>query len=176
MKKLIVLGVAFLLLLLSCSNEQTLQKYFVEKSKDANFVALDVSPTLLQINLNELSEEEKISFKKFKIVNILALPQKEINAEKFSKEKASIDLILQNEKYQNLMKAGTGKNSFSLNYIGDDENIDEIIVYGNSKEAGLMVVRILGKKMQTQDLMNFVSIFKHSKMDLDQFQNLKELL
>jgi PBP1b-binding outer membrane lipoprotein LpoB len=46
-----VYGIALLSLFLSsCNSEPSLQKYFVENTENKNFIALDVSPDILNVD------------------------------------------------------------------------------------------------------------------------------
>jgi PBP1b-binding outer membrane lipoprotein LpoB len=47
-----VYGIALLLSLFlsSCNSEPSLQKYFVENTENKNFIALDVSPDILNVD------------------------------------------------------------------------------------------------------------------------------
>jgi hypothetical protein len=49
-------------------------------------------------------------------------------------------------------------------------------LYGNKKDAGFAVVRILGKDMNPNNIMTLISIMKDSKMNLDQLKPLQDLM
>jgi len=49
------------LLLLSCDSKPTIQKYFVANSENKDFVALDISPTILNVDKTKLTAEQKKS-------------------------------------------------------------------------------------------------------------------
>ena len=74
------------------------------------------------------------------------------------------------------MKPGSGKQAVSVNYIGTDEKIDEIVVYAKSNETGFAIVRILGDEMTPTDMMNFIGIMQKSKIDLEQLKPLQEMI
>ncbi len=60
------------LILISCNSEPSLQKYFVENTENKNFIALDVSPSVLNIDKTKLSAEQNQAFQSFNKMNILA--------------------------------------------------------------------------------------------------------
>ena len=74
MKKLFLL--AILALTFSCKQEASLQKYFVESGEKKEFMALDVSSSILNINETKLSASEKKTLASFDKVNILAFKKR----------------------------------------------------------------------------------------------------
>ena len=176
MKIIIKLSVMLSLFLMSCTSEPSLQKYFVEKSENKNFISFDVSPSILNVDQTKLSEEQKAALKSFEKMNVLAFKLNDKNQTDFSTERQEVNLILKNEKYQQLMKFGSGKEGASISYVGEDNHINEFILYGNKKYAGFAVVRILGKDMNPNNIMTLISIMKDSKMNLDQLKPLQDLM
>jgi len=176
MKRLSFLLGLFSLVLASCHSEPTLQKYFVENTENKNFIAVDVSPGILNIDPKKLSADQKLALESFDKMNILAFRANDKNQAEFAVEKAKVDAILKNEKYQQLMKFNSGKEGASVSFVGDDEHIDEFILYANKKEAGFAVVRILGKDMNPTGIMSMLSILKTSNIDLEQLKPLQDML
>lgn len=176
MKIIIKLSVIFSLFLISCDSETSLQKYFVEKSENKNFISFDVSPSILNIDKTKLSEEQKIALKSFDKMNVLAFKINATNQADFSTEKLKVNSILKNEKYQQLMKFGSGKEGASISYVGKDDHINEFILYGNKKDAGFAIVRILGKDMNPNNIMTLISIMKDSKINLNQLKPLQDMV
>jgi hypothetical protein len=176
MKIIIKLSVMLSLFLISCTSEPSLQKYFVEKSENKNFISFDVSPSILNVDQTKLSEEQKAALKSFEKMNVLAFKLNDKNQTDFSTERQEVNLILKNEKYQQLMKFGSGKEGASISYVGEDNHINEFILFGNKKDAGFAVVRILGKDMNPNNIMTLISIMKDSKMNLDQLKPLQDLM
>lgn len=176
MKIIIKLSIIFSLFLISCNSETSLQKYFVEKSENKNFISFDVSPSILNVDKTKLSEEQKIALKSFDKMNVLAFKINATNQSDFSTEKLKVNSILKNEKYQQLMKFGSGKEGASISYVGEDDHINEFILYGNKKDAGFAIVRILGKDMNPNNIMTLISIMKDSKINLDQLKPLQDMI
>ena len=176
MKIIIKLSVMLSLFLMSCTSEPSLQKYFVEKSENKNFISFDVSPSILNVDQTKLSEEQKAALKSFEKMNVLAFKLNDKNQTDFSTERQEVNAILKDEKYQQLMKFGSGKEGASISYVGEDNHINEFILYGNKKDAGFAVVRILGKDMNPNNIMTLISIMKDSKMNLDQLKPLQDLM
>ena len=173
-----VYGLALLLslFLVSCNSEPTLQKYFVENTENKNFIALDVSPNVLNVDKTKLSIAQSDALKSFDKMNVLAFKLNDKNKAEFEIERAKVNLILKDKKYQQLMKFGSGKEGASVSFVGADEHIEEFILFANQKETGFAVVRVLGKDMNPTHIMNMMSIMQQSKIDLDQLKPLQDLL
>ena len=72
MKRVLSLLIIVSCLFSSCNDELSLQKYFVEKTENKNFIALDLSPSILNVDSSKLSTDENEALKSFEKVNILA--------------------------------------------------------------------------------------------------------
>lgn len=163
------------LFLSSCNSEPTLQKYFVENTENKNFIALDVSPSILNLDKAKLSAEQNTALKSFDKINILAFKLNDTNKTQFDVERAKVVAILKDQKYQQLMKFGSGKEGASVSFVGEDEHIEEFILFANQKENGFAVVRILGKDMNPTGIMTMMSVLKSSDIDLEQLKPLQQM-
>ena len=59
-------------LLLSCNSDPSLQKYFVENTENKDFIVLDVSSTILNVDQTKLSVAQKEALHSFDKMNVLA--------------------------------------------------------------------------------------------------------
>lgn len=176
MKRILGLLIVVSALFSSCNDEPSLQKYFVEKTENKNFVALDLSPNMLNIDSSKLSSEENAALKSFEKVNILAFKLNDSNKAEFELEKVKVGKILKEEKYQELMKFGSGKDGASVSFVGDDEHIDEFVFYANNKENGFAVIRVLGKDMNPTGILSLMSVLKNANVDLEQLKPLQQMI
>ncbi len=168
----------FLILILTltgCTNESSLQKYFVEKTESSDFIAVDISPNILNTDPNVLSEEQKKALKTFKKMNILAFKMNETNQDKYTQENAKLKEILKDEKYQELMKFGSGKSGAAVYFTGKEDAVDEFILYGAQSETGFAVVRVLGDKMNPEDFMVLLSALQKSDINQEHLKPLEGL-
>jgi hypothetical protein len=175
MKAVYSIALFFSLFLISCNSEPTLQKYFVENTENKNFIALDVSPSILNVDKAKLSLQQNEALQSFEKMNVLAFKLNGTNKAQFELERAKVNLILKDKKYQQLMKFGSGKEGASVSYVGSDEHIEEFVLFANKKESGFAVVRILGKDMNPNNIMTMMSVLKESKVDLEQLKPLQEM-
>ena len=165
-----------LLTLISCNSEPSLQKYFVTNTDNKDFIALDISPNILNLDNAKLSTEQNEALKSFDKMNVLAFKANAKNQAQFETERAKVKAILKNPKYQELMKFGSGKDGASISYVGTDENIEEFVVFANRKENGFAVVRVLGKNMNPNNIMTLMSVLQKSKIDMEQLKPLQQLI
>jgi hypothetical protein len=80
----------FFSLLLGCTSEPTLQKYFVENTENKDFIALDVSPSILNVDKSKLSAEQNGALESFDKMNVLAFKLNETNKEQFESERRKL--------------------------------------------------------------------------------------
>lgn len=162
--------IAILTLCIGCKQEPSLQKYFVESGDKKEFMALDVSSSILNINKSKLSASEKAALASFDKVNILAFKKDGKNNAQYTKEIKEVKEILKDTVYQPLIKLnGVGQNA-SIMIVGDNKEIDELILFGNKKELGFTVVRVLGNDMKPENAMEFLSILQKSNINMEQLK------
>jgi hypothetical protein len=167
--KLFVLGFATLLFV-ACNTELSLQQYYVEKSEDPNFLSVDIPANVLGLNMAELSEENKKTFDSFRKLNMLLFKYSVENESVFTKEKAVLKNIFSQQKFNTLMTLSDKDLNAKIMYIGDDDAIDEVVVYGDIKNIGFGVVRILGNDMNPEQLASFASQLNSSDFDIKQLK------
>jgi hypothetical protein len=173
MKLSVLTAVLLSLFLLSCNNEPSLQKYFVDNSEKKEFIALDVSSSILNMDKTKLTAEQKTALKSFDKMNIIAFKLDENNKAQYEAESQKVTQILKGKNYQELMKIGSGKDGASISYVGDENDIDEFVLFAKKKENGFAVVRILGNDMNPNNIMNMLSILKSSNIDMEQLKPLQ---
>ncbi len=168
MKKLIVF--ATVLVMMGCKEEPSLQKYFVKSSDKKEFMSVDISSSILNVNENNLSASEKKALASFDKVNVLAFKKDDKNNAQYTKEIKEVKAILKDTTFQPLIKLnGVGHNA-SIMLVGDNKEIDELVLFGNQKDLGFTVIRVLGNNMKPEDAMQFFSILQKSNIDMEQLK------
>lgn len=178
MKKLstFITALVVILFLSACNNSQSLQQYYVENKENKDFIAVDVSTTLLNIDETSLNDEAKEAYKSVKKMNILAYQTKGEEDPNYDIQKKRVLEILKDEKYQQLMKFNSKDMKITVKYIGDDTSIKELIVFGTKKEFGFGVVRLLGDDMKPEKMITLIDAFKNSDFEASDFGDLQGLL
>lgn len=176
MKSIILTAFILSLCLTSCSNEPSIQKYFVENSGKKDFIALDVSPSIINIDKSKLTPEQQTALGSFEKMNILIFKSNGKNDSQYQVETQKLGAILKDDTYQELMKIGSGKDGASVSFVGDEDNIDEFIFFAKNQDNGFAVVRILGNDMNPNNIMNMVGILQIANVDMEQLKPLQDLV
>ena len=162
------------LLLTSCNSKPSLQEYLVDKQEDNAFVKLDLATSLLYAEEDKLSAEQKEVLKTVKKVNVVAFPKKDNDAE-YTIERNKLQEILSQEKYQTLTEMKHKGWSLSVKYMGDEDAIDEMIVFGSDKEKGFAVFRLIGKDMKPGDMIRMLESMDSDNVNLSAFDSIEAL-
>lgn len=158
--------------LMSCDNSTSLQEYYVENQDDKQFLALDIPASLLTGENSSLDAEQRATLETIRKVNLLAFPKKLENEADYEAEKEKIAEILKNEKYQPLMRYGGGDRKAELFYVGEEDAIDEFIVYGADESKGFGVARVLGNDMEIDALLKLFKSVEKGDLNIDGLQEL----
>ncbi|GHA35001.1 hypothetical protein GCM10007103_15680 [Salinimicrobium marinum] len=156
----------------SCDNETTLQEYYVENQGNKQFLALDVPSSLLTGSGSRLDTEQKATLETIKKVNLMAFPMNDENKASYEQEKEKLTAILQNDKYNTLIKYGGGSRKAELYYLGEEDAIDEFVVFGSDEEKGFAVARVLGEDMKPEALIKLLKSFQEGDIDIQGLQSL----
>lgn len=164
MKTIIVSIKSLLLLLLftACSTTQSLQEYYVDNAENPNFLSVDLPVSLLNMEKATLTDDQRDALRSLRKLNILAFKKTGQNIAEFQKEKSVVRAILKNDKFTELMKMNTSYGKASVKYLGEDDAIDEVIIYGDNDDKGFMLVRVLGKDMNPAKLVQFIQALEKS--------------
>ncbi len=170
---------AFILLLIGvvgCSNEASLQKYYVEKQKDNAFITLDLPSSLLSKDGNTLNESQNEALKSIKKLNFLALQNKEENSTIYEIEKEKVQAILSDEKYKTLMKYGSNEMGATLKFTGEEDAIDELIVFASDESKGFTLIRVLGDDMNPSQIIQLMQGMNEQNFDFSFLKNIETAL
>ncbi|GAA4238983.1 DUF4252 domain-containing protein [Postechiella marina] len=160
--------------LIGCSSEPSLQRYFVDNQETKNFLSQDLPISMLKIDESKLNETQKEAYKSVKRLNFLGYKISDTNVEEFNTELAKVKAILQNKKYNELIEFRDKGNKISVKYVGNDDEADEVILLGSSKDYGFAVVRILGNNMRPNKIYTLVEAMQHSNLDKSQFEGIAD--
>ena len=150
------------LAVLGCNTTQSLQQYYVDNAENPNFLSVDLPVSLLNLDKVELSSDQREALKSLRKLNILAFKVTGNNRVDFQKEKSTVKEILKHSSLTELMKMRTRYGNATVNYMGEDDAIDEVIIYGDSDDKGFMLVRVLGEDMNPTKLVQFIQALQKS--------------
>ncbi|MFP9117566.1 DUF4252 domain-containing protein [Flavobacterium sp. RNTU_13] len=170
-----ILAAAAVALLTSCSGEPTMQTYFVDKSEQPGFSAIDLSPSLINTNKLNLKPEEKAAMASIKSVNILVYKADSANPKSYEQEAATVLKIIKTDHYDELMKFNFNGAGANLSTKGEGEHIDEFVVYAHKPDAGLALFRVTGNDMTPNNVMTIASVLQKASVNSDQFKPLQKM-
>lgn len=178
MKLAHLIGFIIALILFSCNSETSLQRYFVDNSESKDFISIDVSSNIINVDKAKLTSEEKKALESFDKMNIIVFKMDSAKSKKnqFETETAKIKKILKGKDYQELIKVGSANNAASISFVGDENHINEFVVYAKGKDTGFAIIRILGNDMNPNNVMSILSIMKNADIDLEQLKPLEGLM
>ena len=166
MKKAVFILALLFLGVVSCKNETTLQEYYVENQNSQQYLAFDLPASLLTGDNSRLTAEQKATLETIKKVNVLGFPLKDENKEFYEAEKAKLTEILKGDKYQQLMRYGGGTRKAELYYLGEEDAIDELIIFGSDDEKGFGIARVTGNKMNPEAMIRLLKSFEKGELDV----------
>ena len=164
------------LALVSCSNEPSLQKYLVEKQDDDKFLKIDLATSLLQAENSSFTEEQQDILNTVKKVNVVAFKLKDGNMAEYEAEKNKLAAIMKQDKYKTLIKYGSNSRGATLKYLGEENAIDEVIIFASDSEKGFAVFRLLGENMQPGQMIKLMNSIDQGDLDLSKFSGIGDLL
>lgn len=149
-------------LMVGCSPTQSLQEYYVDNSENPNFISLDLPVSLLNMEKADLTEAQKEGLASLRKLNVLAFKKTVDNQAEFLVEKTKVKSILSDNKFVELMKLNTGYGKATIKYLGDEDAIEEVVIYGDNDKKGFLLVRVLGKDMNPAKMMQFLQALEKS--------------
>lgn len=173
MKKLTSIFVVLTIVLSSCTNEKSLNKYFVEKSAQEGFMSLTIPASILQLKTDENSDEAKDAMASFERLNVLILRNTDSLKVDFNKEQQTVENILANDKNLNELMSLNAKGYFvTVNFKGDENDISEVIAFAKGKE-GFALARITGKNITAEKIAKVASSVDFNNSNIQELANLK---
>ena len=140
--------------LTACNQGETLQGYYVANQETPNFMSIDIPLSFIDIDKIELTEVQKEAYESIDKLNMLGYRLSEDNEEEYKAELAKVQLILKDDKYEDLFRGGNNTDGkIIVKYIGSDSTIDELIVLGTMNEKGFAIIRVLGDNMEPAKIM-----------------------
>ncbi len=151
-----------LLLFIGCSSTQSLQEYYVDSAENPNFISLDLPASILNLEAADLTESQQTAVQSLRKLNVLAFRKTASNALEYEVEKGKVNAIMKNKDFKELMKLNSEYGKGYVKYLGEEDAIDEVIIYGNSDDKGFALVRVLGKDMNPAYLVQLMQAIQKS--------------
>lgn len=172
--KQIFLMAALIGVLSSCDQGESIQKYYVEKQNNNNFISVDLPASLIQIN-DSVSVETKETLKTINKLNLLAFKLEDSNKNEYVTEVQKVKEILKNKTYNDLIRLKHENTNVVIKFLGDENAVDEFILFASNKEKGFALARVLGKNMHPDKLAKLAKDIKELSND-ENMSQIKGLL
>jgi len=170
MKKIVLktLGLAMLAsLIFSCTNSLSLQQFIIEQQEKQDVISFDLSSSLLTATEDLQSEEDIETLKSLKKINVLAYQIKDSSRTRYTDEIKHVKSLFKQDEYSELIRYGKGSQGAKVYLVGDDDKIDEIVVFANDQDLGWLLVRVLGNDMKPEKIMKLMQKIDFDKRDFD---------
>lgn len=164
------------LILGACASTQSLQEYYVDNQENPNFISLDVPASILKIENNNLTETQQEAMESLRKFNMLAFKKTDENTDDYKLERAKIKEILRDDDFVELMKINSAYGKGVIKYLGDDNAIDEVIIFGDSSDKGFALIRVLGKNMNPAHIVQLMQAIQQSDFDAEGLGEIGEFL
>lgn len=157
MKNLInyILVIAVAVMSVACASEASLQKYYIDNQDNKNFLSIDIPTNIISLK-EGVSPEAAEGYRSLKKMNVLAFKKNDSNVAEYEAEKKKVNSILKNDSFIDLMRINDKGRNIVIKYLGDDDSIDEVIVYASDKTQGFALVRVLGDDMKPEKIMKLI--------------------
>ncbi len=178
MKKILITMTVLIgtLLIAGCSSTQSLQEYYVDNSENPNFISLDLPTSILNLEEANLDETQRKALQSLRKLNMLAFKKTSANTEEYTVEKAKVNAILKNKDYKELMKLNSEYGKGVIKYLGEDDAIDEVVIYGSSDDKGFALIRVLGDDMNPAYIMQLMKAIQKSDYNEDALGDIGKFL
>lgn len=157
--KFIVMAFILFITFTSCKQGESLQGYFVANQETPDFISVDIPSSFVNLDQVDLTDEQKDAYDSMDKLNMLGFRVSEDNREVYKAELEKVQLLLKNEKYEELFRGGNSTDGkIIVKYIGTDTTIDELIIFGNANDTGFAVIRVLGDDMEPAKIMSLGNV------------------
>ncbi len=174
-KSILLLGVIFSGLLVGCNDGASIQKYYVEKQDNNNFISFDIPASIVSLDENA-SKEIKDALASIKKLNVLAFKINATNKDEFTAENKKVKEILKNEKFNELMRVKHQNVHIQVKYLGTDDTIDELILFASDNKKGFALARVLGDHMHPEKIIKLLNNVKDFDKDNPAIAQIEHIL
>ena len=159
----------------SCNQGPTLQTYYVDNELKPGFTSFDVPSSIVNVENVDMTEVQKEAYNSVDKLNVLTFMKEDTEAEDYKLELEKVQTILKDPKYEELMRGGNSVDGkFTVKFLGDIDNIEELIIFGNATNKGFIIARILGDDMNASKLMSLSSVLKNANIEEDQLKGITD--
>ena len=124
-------------------------------------MSVDLPTSLVSIDETTLNDDQKEAYNSLNKLNMLGFRLTEDNREEYEAELAQVKEILKNEKYEELFRGSiAGEGRIVVKMVGEENAIDELIVFVSANDKGFAIIRVLGDNMEPFKVMQLGNVVK----------------
>lgn len=155
----------------SCTQEPSLQRYYVDNQEQPHFLSMDVPVSILNLDKVQLTQDQREAYESIQKLNLLAYKTNNGDQNEFEAELEKVKTILDQPKYEELLRGGNPEDStFIIKILGTEDNIKEFILFGSTSDKGFAIVRVLGRDMDANKIMSLASALDKANVDSSQME------
>lgn len=174
--KTIIVSMVLVVAFQSCDQGPSLQKFYVDNELKPGFTSVDIPTSFLNIDESKLSEVQREAYESVDKLNMLGFFLNDDNQEEYEMELAKITEILKDPQYEELMRGGNSTDGkFVVKFIGEVDEIDELILFGHANDKGFAVIRILGDDMNANKLMTLKDALDYDNLNDEAIGSITEI-
>ena len=162
-------------LMLSCKGEPSMQKYYVEHQDNDNFISLDLPASMVSLGDN-VSVETKETMQSIKKLNVLAFKLNDNNKEDYLSEVKKVKSILKSDTYGELIRVKHKKANIIVKFLGDEDAVNEFIVFASDNSKGFALARVLGNQMDPEKIIKMTKDLQNMNAEGKALSQFKELI
>ena len=146
----------FLIAFFTSCKKDTVQTYLLESENRPELVSYDFSSDMLAFAKNFIEEAEIHILKSIDKVKLVGLNIEDTSFEAYEQEKQRLQTILENSEYKKLLNIKKDGHQIKIYYNGEQEAIDEVLVFGYSDDQGVGLARVLGNNINPTEIIEVV--------------------
>ena len=73
------------------------------------------------------------------------------------------------------MKMGSNKSGASLKYLGEEDAIDEVVIFASDDERGFALFRLTGENMNPGQMIRLMNSVERGDLDVSQLSGIGEI-
>ncbi|NRD19778.1 DUF4252 domain-containing protein [Winogradskyella eckloniae] len=159
----------------SCNQGSTLQTYYVDNEMKPGFASFDVPTSFINVENVSMTDKQKEAYNSVDKLNVLTFMEDDTESTEYKAELEKVKTILKNPDYEELIRGGNATDGkFVVKFLGDVDQIDELIVFANANNRGFIIARVLGDDMNAGQLMSLTSVLEKANYDSTDLVGLKE--
>lgn len=159
-------------ILTSCGDGVSLQRYYVDNQEAKNFITQDLPISMIKIDKSNFSEEQHEAYESVNKLNFLGYKSNKTEIATYNAEISKVKAILSDSKYNDLMEFSDKGNKVIVKYVGDEDEADEVVIFGSAKDMGFGIVRILGNDMNPEKMVTLISALQNANVEESQVQDI----